>query len=63
MKDRQQLKAGGIIMANKRQNTRSLNTTNQQALQGSLDDAEKALAGDPLQEAVRRKKSEQQFNM
>ncbi|WP_068676080.1 small acid-soluble spore protein SspJ [Oceanobacillus sp. Castelsardo] len=50
-------------MANKRQNAQAMNAKNMQAFQGSLEDAEKALAGDPLQEAVRRKKGAQQFNM
>ncbi|OZU87351.1 small, acid-soluble spore protein, SspJ family [Virgibacillus indicus] len=43
------------------QNLQSMTAKNDQALQSALDDAEQALAGDPLQEAVKQKKSEQQF--
>lgn len=46
---------------NKQQNTNSVSGKNNQALQSSLEDAEQALAGDSLQEAVKQKKSEQQF--
>lgn len=39
----------------------SLTETDNQALQNALEDAEQALAGDPLQEAVKQKKNDQQF--
>ncbi|WP_106498377.1 small acid-soluble spore protein SspJ [Lentibacillus sp. Marseille-P4043] len=46
---------------NKQQNKQSISAKSNQAFLNSLDDAEKALAGDPLQEAVRKKKSGQQY--
>jgi len=45
----------------KNQDLQSMTAKNNQALQSALDDAEQALAGDPLQEAVQQKKNEQQF--
>ncbi|MGY0694129.1 small acid-soluble spore protein SspJ [Virgibacillus sp. FSP13] len=43
------------------QNKQSISAKSNQAFLSSLDDAEQALAGDPLQEAVKKKKGEQQY--